>query len=292
MTTVSAPGLPSKFRTVERVICFRHSSTPSANDAKGASAATWRPFEGKVGHVWAPTEYGIENSHETAMAALQNARVREIVCLEYKNDFPYVLGLKSNVIPQLESTESGARYVMTMLPGDRNCSPQTLYKCDESSNEAVRWRSEYPEYNAQNISTHNVMEVKSHPVVFVDAQHPIISLLRTNKDLLQSDIDAQPLVQGRWHTVSKGIFNKAVATLRSKVLSNVSHINLVNFNLSLGTLEKNTWSEFGAGEHVPGIRDASICWKENDVNHMMKMAKITPYSCTARFKVIYDYPVA
>jgi hypothetical protein len=156
----------------------------------------------------------------------------------------------------------------------------------------VRWRSEYPEYNSQNIMTHNVMEVKSHPVVFVDAQHPIIALLRTNKDLLQSDIDAQPLVQGRWHTVSKGIFNKAVATLRSKVLSNVSHINLVNFNLSLKTLEKSTWSDFGAGEHVPGVRHSTMCGKGDEVSNMVKMAKMTTFSCTARFKVVYDYPVA
>ncbi|KAJ1469886.1 hypothetical protein T484DRAFT_1850123 [Baffinella frigidus] len=150
------------------------------------------------------------------MNALNNARVKSVVCTEYTSTFPIPLGIKCDALPACESTDIGHRYIMTTLPCHSNTNPQVLYSADETSSEAVRWKQEYPQYTARNIDTHNVMEVKSHPVVFVDKDHPVISLLRANKEILGSDIDEQSLVQGRWHTVSRQCFNTAVKTLRAK----------------------------------------------------------------------------
>lgn len=195
--TEAAPTLDTGFRTVSRVLHMTVSGTLQGCDELGASAGMWKPKQGKVCQVFSPTEFGIDNNHETATNALNNARVKSVTCTEYVSTFPIALGIKCDSLPACESTDIGHRYIMTTLPCHKNTTPQVLYHADDTSAEAVRWKMEYPQYTSRNIDTHNVMEVKSHPVVFVDQKHPVISLLRANKDILGSDIDEQSLVQGR-----------------------------------------------------------------------------------------------
>jgi hypothetical protein len=273
-------------RTVTRTLHMSISGTLQGCDEKGSTAGVWKPREGKVAHVFAPTELGIDNNHETAMNALNNARVKSVVCTEYTSTFPIPLGIKCDSLPACESTDVGHRYIMTTLPCHNNTTPQSLYSADETSSEAVRWKQEYPQYTARNIDTHNVMEVKSHPVVFVCKDHPVISLLRANKDILGSDIDEQALVQGRWHTVSRQCFNTACKTLKSKVLSNIDTVNLTNFSLQAVPLDRKAWCDIGKGEHVSSIVNATTR-EELQAAHTHALNK--PYNVSARFSVTYDY---
>ena len=273
--------------TVQRTLHFTYSGTLQGCDEKGATAGMWKPKEGKVGHVFAPTEIGIENNHETAMNALNNARVKTVVCTEYTSTFPIPLGIKCDCLPACESTDTGHRYIMTTLPCHNNTNPQVLYSADDTSSEAVRWKQEYPQYTARNIDTHNVMEVKTHPVVFVDKDHPVISLLRANKDILGSDIDEQSLVQGRWHTVSRQCFNTACKTLRSKVLCNINTVNLANFALQALPLDRRSWCDLGSGEHVSDILNATT---REGLQGAHTRALNKPYNVSARFQITYEYP--
>jgi hypothetical protein len=286
--TASSTGSDGGFRTINRVLHMTVSGTLQGCDEKGATAGIWKPREGKVGHVFAPTEVGIDSNHETAMNALNNARVKSVVCTEYTSTFPIPLGIKCDCLPACESTDIGHRYIMTTLPCHNNTTPQQLYSADETSSEAVRWKQEYPQYTARNIDTHNVMEVKTHPVVFVDRNHPVISLLRANKDILGSDIDEQSLVQGRWHTVSRQCFNTACKTLRSKVLSNINTVNLTNFSLQATPLDRKSWCDIGKGEHVGDIVNAKT---REALQEAHSNALNRPYNVSARFSITYDYQV-
>ena len=275
-------------RTVKRIVHMTFSGTLQGCDEKGATAGVWKPREGKVAHVFAPTEVGIDNNHETAMNALNNARVKSVHCLEYTSTFPIPLGIKCDCLPACESTDVGHRYIMTTLPGHSNTTSQNLYTADDTSAEAVRWKQEYPQYTSRNIDTHNVMEVKTHPVMFVDKDHPVISLLRANKSILGSDIDEQSLVQGRWHTVSRACFNTACKTLRTKVLSNINTVNLANFSLQATPLDRKSWCDIGKGEHVKAIVQATT--REGlQAAHTHALNK--PYNLSARFLMEYVYPI-
>ena len=275
------------FRTVQRSLHMTVSGTLQGCDEKGATAGVWKPREGKMCQVFAPTECGIDNNHETALNALNNARVKSVVCTEYTSTFPIPLGIKCDSLQACASTDIGHRYIMTTLPCHSNTTPQNLYSADDTSSEAQRWKQEYPQYTARNIDTHNVMEVKSHPVVFVDINHPVISLLRANKEILGSDIDEQSLVQGRWHTVSRQCFNTAVKTLRSKVLSNINTVNLSNFALQVVPLDRKAWCDIGKGEHVKDIVNSTTREGLQDA-HMRALNK--PYNVSARFQITYEYP--
>jgi hypothetical protein len=132
------------------------------------------------------------------------------------------------------------------------------------------------------------MEVKTHPVMFVDKDHPVISLLRANKSILGSDIDEQSLVQGRWHTVSRACFNTACKTLRTKVLSNINTVNLANFSLQATPLDRKSWCDIGKGEHVKAIVQATT--REGlQAAHTHALNK--PYNLSARFLMEYVYPI-
>jgi hypothetical protein len=286
-TEAGIPSGDSGFCTVTRSLHMTVSGTLQGNDEKGATAGSWKPREGKMCQVFCPTERGIDNNHETALNALNNARVKSVTCTEYTSTFPIPLGIKCDCLPATESTDIGHRYIMTTLPCHKNTTPQNLYSADDTSSEAVRWKQDFPEYTARNIDTHNVMEVKSHPVVFVDTKHPVISLLRANKEILGSDIDEQSLVQGRWHTVSRQCFNTAVKTLRSKVLSNINTVNLSNFALQVVPLDRKAWCDLGKGEHVKEIVNATTREGLQEA-HMRALNK--PYNISARFQITYEYP--
>jgi len=281
------PVVDGGFATVTRSLHMTVSGTLQGCDEKGATAGIWKPKEGKLAHVFAPTEIGIDNNHETAINALNNARVKSVVCTEYTSTFPIPLGIKCDCLPATESTDVGHRYIMTTLPCHSNTTPQNLYSANDTSSEALRWKQEYPAYTTRNIDTHNVMEVKSQPVVFVDSKHPVISLLRANKDILGSDIDQQSLVQGRWHTVSRQCFNTACKTLRQKVLKDINTVNLANFAMQVQPLDRKAWSDIGKGEHVADIVNATTREGLQDAH---TRALNRPYNISARFQINYEYP--
>jgi len=275
------------FTNVTRSLHMTVSGTLQGCDEKGATAGTWKPKQGKLCQVFAPTETGIDNNHETAMNALNNARVKSVICTEYISTFPIPLGIKCDSLPACESTDIGHRYIMTTLPCHSNTTPQVLFSANDTSTEAQKWKEQFPAYTDRNIDTHNVMEVKSQPVVFVDSQHPVISLLRANKDILGSDIDQQSLVQGRWHTVSRQCFNTACKTLRQKVLKNINTVNLANFAMQVQPLDRKAWSDIGTGEHVPDIVNATT---REGLQEAHTRALNRPYNVSARFQIKYEYP--
>ena len=275
-------------RTVSRSLHFSYGGTLQGCDEKGATAGMWKPNEGKTCQVFAPTEFGIESSHEDATNALQNARVKSVVCTEYTSTFPIPLGIKCDSLPACASTSVGHRYIMTTLPCHKNTTPQILYAADDTSAEAKLWKQEYPQYTARNIDTHNVMEVKSHPVVFVDLKHPVISLLRANKEILGSDIDEQALVQGRWHTVSRQCFNTAIQTLKKRVLTGIDHVNLGKFVLQAVPLDRKPWCDIDQGAHVKAIVNATT---REALQEAHTQALNKPYNISARFNIVYEYPI-
>jgi hypothetical protein len=286
-STDKPPVVDGGFTSVTRSLHMTVSGTLQGCDEKGATAGTWRPREGKLTHVFAPTEVGVDTNHETAINALNNARVKSVTCTEYTSTFPIPLGIKCDCLPATESTDIGHRYIMTTLPCHSNTNPQNLYSANDTSTEAKRWKDEYPAYTARNIDTHNVMEVRSQPVVFVGKEHPVISLLRANKDILGSDIDQQSLVQGRWHTVSRQCFNTACKTLRQKVLSGIDNVNLANFAMQVQPLDRKAWSDIGKGEHVKDIVEATT---REGLQEAHTRALNRPYNVTARFQIKYEYP--
>lgn len=72
------------------------------------------------------------------------------------------------------------------------------------------------------IDSHGVLNVQGENFVFVSKAHPVIDLLRLNKEILNADIDDQPLIDDQWYKVTKQVMSTCCqqlkVALKTKVL--------------------------------------------------------------------------
>lgn len=290
-TDIAASETGQPTRLVERTILWTHEGTPTENLNKGSSFCSWKVEGYNTVSVWCPTEDGTEFSSQVAMDRLKRARVKEIVCLEYINDYPMNLGLVSSTVPALESTSDGSRYICTFLANNRNNIPHTLYKNEDISTTGAEFRKLYPEYNLANLDTHGVLEVKGHPFLFVDKGHPGIAAMRTQKELFQVDIDQQKLVHERWHTVTERVWKNVLQGLKKKLSKQLSNVSLTDFALELKPVGNPEW-RVSKGKAMDYMLETCKLQSTDSKPGMKEALDVSnrSYSCSARLKIIYEYP--
>lgn len=101
----------------------------------------------------------------------------------------------------------------------------------------------YGEYNERNLDTHNVLPVANQNYVFVHENHPVVSLLKANADLLGTDITDEKKIDGEWFKVSKTVLSTCCNTLKSKVLNRIAFNNLMDFHVNMNRLDAKEWSQ-------------------------------------------------
>ena len=217
------------------------SGTMANFSAEGPSAATWRPVEGK--HVQIFTNASPYQDLSSSMNILRSAYVVKASLLEQKNGFPVPLGVQVSCIPGQEHNDLGEKFAFTSLPMTHNPMPLTLFEADTSANTSQEWRKMYSEYNATNLESHNVLEVNNQNYVFVHENHPVISLLKANTDLLGSELRDDQRIDGEWFKVSKQVLSTCCTTLKAKVLTKIHVNNLMDLQVQLRRIDANTWDE-------------------------------------------------
>jgi hypothetical protein len=135
---------------------------------------------------------------QSAISILGQAVLKSARVIEYASDFPFAIGVQISCVPDQEVVRTGMSYAFTALPDSKNIIPMTIYENDATTAESMAWRAQYPEYNNSNLETHGVLNVQGESFVFVSKTHPVIDLLRANKDVLNADIDSQPLIDDQW----------------------------------------------------------------------------------------------
>jgi hypothetical protein len=174
--------------------------------------------------------------------------------------------------------ETGERYAFTAMPMSYNNTPHMLFEADASSQDDNEWRLLYAEYNADNLATHNVLPVSGMPYVFVHENHPVISLMRANADMLGTKVDDHAKIDGEWFKVSKQVLSSCCATLQSKVLTRVACQDLNQLQVQLRRLDAREWTDIGEvlQEHTTSEGHESILDK--------------PCSFQARLELTYEIP--
>ena len=274
-TTLAAVPTPENTQRVTRRLNVCIAGTLSNFFAEGPNAAVWRPMEGQQVRMFGAN--ADLSDLASSINTLRNVYVVSCKILEHKNTFPVPLGVTMNCVPCEEMTDLGDRYAFTCLPMSSNTVAYTLYEADASRSEGHEWRSNYPEYNEKNLDTHNVLEVNGMPYVFVHERHPVISLLRSNSEIIGSKIDDHTKIDGEWFKVSKQVLSTCCQTLRAKVLSRISFNDLNALQVQLNRLDAKEWTHPGEilSEYMNGS-DSSIMDK--------------PCSFMARIELTYEIP--
>ena len=210
-------------------------------EAEGPSVAQWRPVEGQ--HVKIFTNASAEQDLGSAMKVLQSTWLVNAKVLEHKNSFPVPLGVNLSCIKGQEHVDTGEGYTFTALPMTHNPTPLVIFEADASAQTSQEWRRMYGEYNERNLDTHNVLPVANQNYVFVHENHPVISLLKANADLLGTEITEDKRIDGEWYKVSKTVLSTCCNTLKSKVLNKIAFNNLMDFSVSLKRLDAKEWTQ-------------------------------------------------
>jgi hypothetical protein len=159
------------------------------------------------------------------------------------NSFPVPLGVNVSCIKPQEHIDTGEGYTFTVLPQTHNPTPLIIFEADASAQTSQEWRRMYGEYNERNLDTHNVLPVANQNYVFVHENHPVISLLKANADLLGTEINDDKRIDGEWFKVSKTVLSTCCNTLKSKVLNKIAFNNLMDFSVSLKRLDAKEWTQ-------------------------------------------------
>ncbi len=239
----------------------------------GQGGATWRVMEGKQSSIWGIQELlgsvcssssmnsaaqnhnnpGMGNggvsamgnvdatTHASATNILATAMIKEVHLLEHKSTFKVPLGVVINCLPSHEMTALGEAFCYTVLPDSINTVPLKLFQASEDCEESLRWKQEYPKYNASNLETEGVMEMSNSSYYFVHENHPAITLLRANKDLLAVDIDKEKKIDKEWYKIEKQTMATCCNTLRNKVLSKLTMADLGQFRMEIKRIGTTDW---------------------------------------------------
>lgn len=308
--------------TITRRIQVRIQGSMADFAQDGQGSATWKCMEGQEPVVWglqvrmccclvytpclslnACLVQGSGYSHNTSFGkdmasascsihALGSAIIHRAVLLEHKSTFKVPLGVTINCLPSNEMTSTGEGYCYTVLPESSNKTPLTLYEHSEDSAESMKWRKEYSKYNKANLEKTGTMEVADFDYIFVHETHPVIALLRANKDLLGCDIDKQQKIDNAWFKVDKKTFQTSCNTLRNKVLSKVDTKNLNDFSVELHRVGTRDWLDLGAGEDALVTFQTPANATKEDINtleakHMERFCE-QKHSYFARLEITFE----
>eukprot|EP00961_Rhodomonas_salina_P178152 2402635-Rhodomonas_salina.5 len=259
----------------------------------GEARCKWAPMQGKHVQVFgldSHNELGIDNN--SATNSLRTATILKARLLESKSSFPWPLGVTVSCLPKNEITETGDRYAYTVLPDSSMNTPHVLYQADSDFKGSNQWRQQYKEYNASNLDTQGILEVKNCPYVFVKDSHPVIAVLRANTELIGQNIDNMPKIDGEWYKLSRNVLQQCCSALRTHVLSKLSTHDLNHFQVNVDRMDKQDWIELGdmscikSRMEVPfGASSDKITMCEDEAAHRFLT---TPYEYHSRIELTYE----
>jgi hypothetical protein len=277
--------------TVKRVINAKIRGSMHDFAKNGVEAASWSPVNGKVGDVFGV--YDVLDSNAdigTSAATLQTAVISSVKLLECKNEFPVDLGVNVSCIPAEETIKTGHKYTFTSMAQTYNPTVQTLFTADEKTGDGCVWRQQYPEYNATNLETHGVLTVNGQNYTFVSKDHPVIDLLRQNSEMLNTDIDSFPLIDGQYFKITKQVFATCCSALRTKVLKNVGTQDLNNFTVQISRLGNKDWINMQDNNEILSAIPHEVYVENNEQKTADYCAALMRrnFALTARFEITYN----
>jgi len=86
----------------------------------------------------------------------------------------------------------------------------------------AEFRRRYPEFTKDNLKTLGVIEWDS--CFFVEENHPVIDLLRSNEEELGISIDKYPREDGKYVKVSPQVMEHCCEVLRTKVMEHCCEV--------------------------------------------------------------------
>ena len=175
--------------------------------------------------------------------------------LQSYNTFGVPLGVTVSCLPKNEVVDTGDKYTFTTIPNTAVNTPSVLYEAGDTHTQAMEWMRNYGKFNAGNLRTQDVLrvgqkrkpvpvcvaalihvlvaQVPGFPFVYVNENHPVINLLRINKNIVGVDVDEQDKVDKQFIKVTNSLFEASCDAIQNRVLDKIQTHDFNNLTVSL-----------------------------------------------------------
>lgn len=229
---------------LSKIIACEIKGTMNAFSVMGPNAASWKPVEGKHASI-----FGIDDTFDmTAMGAdagggcpggsgggsmllnadlaaatnaLRNVTITKATLLQSYNTFGVPLGVTVSCLPKNEVVDTGDKYTFTTIPNTAVNTPSQLYEAGNNHLQAMEWVRNYGKFNSSNLKTQDVLRIPGYPYVFVHENHPVIHLLRINKNMVGVDVDSQEKMENAWIKVTNPLFESSCEAINNRILARI-----------------------------------------------------------------------
>lgn len=278
---------------MKRTLCVNIGGSLTNLAMAGPEAAMWKVVSGKEAEVFTP-HLSAEADPVASTNALRSVQLVRATLKEHYSTFPCPLGISINCVTPNEVTDLGEKYAYTVLPFSKNTTPHEFYTELGADADTASWREMYSQWNPSNLESEGVMEVNNQPFVFVNMRHPVVGLLRHNADLLNCNIDSQPVIDGEWYKLTRQVLSTCCKTLRSQVLSKIQTHDLNMLKVQATRLEASAWDELGNGTAALHTFVSDPTWTNEQLDmhkeHHLQQFVTTPYQYLARIELEYKIP--
>jgi hypothetical protein len=259
----------------------------------GPHGGIWKPVDGLQLKLFANLDSESVDAN-IATNQLNCSIIHKVTMLEHQSTFPVPLGVEINCVPPREVTELGQKYAYTVLPHTINSASETIYEAECLSDDMYEWHKQFPQYTSSNLDTQGVVPVTGQPFIFIDIDHPVVSLLRNNPHLIGCDIDGQKRMGDRYFQITKQVLQCCCDTLRRKVLSKVTSHDLNTLSVQIHRIDAESWEDLQDGTVAMRTFKSKVglsAEEEQEAKRKhLRNFTATPYTYMARIKIRYELP--
>jgi hypothetical protein len=288
-----APEQESRGIIMERTLHVNITNSLGNLALAGPHGGIWKPVDGLQTKIFANLDSDVVDA-SAATTQLNCAVIHKVTLLEHQSTFPVPLGVEINCVPSREVTELGQKFAYTVLPHSVNSNSNTIYEAEMLNDEMYAWHKEFPMYNASNLDSEGVIPIPNSPYVFIDCNHPVVSLLRHNSHLIGCDIDSQKKIEEKYFRISTQVLQCCCDTLRRKVLSKVTSHDLNTLSLQIHRINADGWED---------LQDGTVAMRSFKIKSELSPEEVeiaqrkhlknfvsTPYTYMARIRIRYELP--
>ncbi len=253
---VAAAGGPAPVK-LSKIIACEIKGTMNAFSVMGPNAASWKPVEGKHASIFGMDDnFDVSSSTGAEMGgggggssqaggsmllnadlaaatnALRNVTITKATLLQSYNTFGVPLGVTVSCLPKNEVVDTGDKYTFTTIPNTAVNTPANLYEAGNNHLQAMEWMRNYGKFNANNLNTQDVLKIPGVPYVFVHENHPVIHLLRINKNMVGVDVDSQEKMDNAWIKVTSSLFDSSCEAIKNRILARIKTHDLNDLTVS------------------------------------------------------------
>jgi hypothetical protein len=208
----------------------------------GPNVTRWQVSPNQVDQAWADSDAHEEGAKATdlSMVTIKSIKLRDAY-----SDFPVPLGVNINLVKGMEITDSGERFAFTICPNTHHTTQLGLYNGAPDNDKRIEWMKLYGQYNDSNVHSKNVLKIENQSHVFVDKNHPVVSVLKANPELLGAPLEDHKLIDNQWYKVHLDAHNACCDTIRQRILSRISTHDLRSLQVDIKRCDtaSGDWTE-------------------------------------------------